>query len=55
MLMTIAHLTDCFPLLFFSNGTLTLFKNLCMSVCSGEGGLGPQPLAIGKLPFLPID
>lgn len=48
-LMTVAHPTGCFPLLFFSNGTLTLFRNLCMSMCPGEGGLGPQPPAVGKL------
>lgn len=44
-LMTVAHPTGCFPPLFFSNGTLTLFRNLCMSMCpGGKVGLGPSLL-----------
>lgn len=47
--MTVAHPTGCFPSLFFSNRTSTLFKNLYVSIYPGEGGIGPQALAIRKL------
>lgn len=40
--MTVAHATGCFPPLLFSNGTSTSLKNLGMSVCLGDGGLGPH-------------